>query len=62
MLQIMLACDPSTYQIMHAKTFRLQMSAFETVAQKSFKGKFTANIDFPIGHFRLPLLMLILEF
>ena len=27
------------------------MSALATVAQKSFNGKFTAKIDFPIGHF-----------
>ena len=27
------------------------MSALATVARKTFNGKFTANIDFPIGHF-----------
>ena len=27
-------------------------------ARKSFNGKFNAKIDFPIGHFMLPLLML----
>ena len=27
------------------------MSALATVARKSFNGKFTAKIDFPIGHF-----------
>ena len=31
------------------------------VAGKSFNGKFTAKIDFPIGYFMLPLLMLTLE-
>ena len=30
------------------------MSAFATVARKSFNDKFTAKIDFPIGHFMLP--------
>ena len=34
------------------------MSALATVTRKSFNGKFTAKIDFPIGHFMLPLLML----
>ena len=28
------------------------MSALATVAQKNFDGKFTAKIDFPIGHFQ----------
>ena len=37
------------------------MSALATVARKSFNGKFTAKIDFPIGHIMLPLLMLTLE-
>ena len=37
------------------------MSALATVVRKSFNGTFTAKIDFPIGHFRLPLLMLTLE-
>ena len=43
------------------RDFRLPMSALETVARKSFNGKFTAKIEFPIGHFMLPLLMLTLE-
>ena len=43
------------------RDFRLPMSALATVARKSFNGKFTAKIDFPIGHFMLPLLMLTLE-
>ena len=30
------------------------MSALATVSRKSFKGKFTAKIDFPIGYFMLP--------
>ena len=37
------------------------MSAFAMVAGKSFNGKFTANVDFPIGYFILPLFMLTLE-
>ena len=37
------------------------MSALATVARKSFKEKFPAKIDFPIGHFISPLLMLTLE-
>ena len=37
------------------------MSALATVVRKSFNGKFTAKIDFPIGHFMLTLLMLTLE-
>ena len=43
------------------RDFRLLVSALATVARKSFNGKFTAEIDFPIGHFKLPLLMLVLE-
>ena len=35
--------------------------ALATVARKSFNGKLTAKIDFSIGHFMLPLLMLTLE-
>ena len=37
------------------------MSALATVAGKSFSGKFTAKIDFPIGYLMLPLLMLTLS-
>ena len=37
------------------------MSALATVAGKNFNGKFTAKMDFSIGYFMLPLLMLILE-
>ena len=40
---------------------RLPMSALATVARKSFNGKFTAKVDFMIGHFMLPLMMLTLE-
>ena len=40
------------------RDFRLSMSALAMVARKTFNGKFTAKIDFPIGHFKLPLLML----
>ena len=39
------------------RDFRLPVSAFETVARKSFNG-----LNFPIGHFMLPLLTLILKF
>ena len=39
------------------RDFRLPMSALATVAGKSFNGKFTAKIDFPIGYFMLPVLM-----
>ena len=52
------ACDPNTYQIIN---FRLPMSTFAAVARKSFNSKFTAKIDFPIGHVMLPLLMMTLE-
>ena len=37
------------------------MSALATVEQKSFKGKFTTKIHFPIGLVTLPLLMLALK-
>ena len=37
------------------------MSALATVVRNSFNGKFTAKIDFQIGRFMLPLLMLTLE-
>ena len=43
------------------RDFRLSMSALATVTRKSSNSKFTVKIDFPIGHFMLPLLMLILE-
>ena len=43
------------------RDFRLPVSALAMVAWKSLKGKFTAKIDFPIGHFMLPLLMLTLK-
>ena len=43
------------------RDFRLPMSALATVSGKSFNGKLTAKIDFPIGYFMLPLLMLTLE-
>ena len=42
------------------RDFRL-LSTLAMVAGMSFSGKFTVNIDFPIGYFMLPLLMLILE-
>ena len=31
------------------------MSALARVARKSFNGKFTAKIDFPVGHFMLTI-------
>ena len=43
------------------RDFRLPMSALATVAEEIFNGIFTAKIDFPLGHFTLPLLMLTLE-
>ena len=43
------------------RDFRLLMSALPTVAGNSFNGKFTAKIDFSIGYFILPLLMLTME-
>ena len=33
------------------RDFILPMSALATVGRKRFNGKFTAKIDFPIGHF-----------
>ena len=43
------------------RDFKLPMLVLVTVAGKSFNGKFTAKIDFPIGYLMLPLLMLTLE-
>ena len=43
------------------KDLRLPVSAFTTVARKGLNDKLTAKIDFPTGHFMLPLLSLILE-
>ena len=37
------------------------MLALAMVARKSFNGKFTAKINFRIGYFMLPLLMLALK-
>ena len=37
------------------------VSAFATVARKSFNGKFTAKIDFSVTDFILPILTLTLE-
>ena len=39
------------------RDFRLSMSALATMEGKSFNAKFTAEIDFPIGYFMVPLLM-----
>ena len=43
------------------RDFRLPMLALATIARKSFNGKFTAKIDFPIGYCMLPLLMYTLK-
>ena len=43
------------------RDFKVLMSALATVAGKSFNGKLTAKIDFPIGYFMLPLLVLTLK-
>ena len=43
------------------KKLRLMVSAFPTVERNSFNGKFTVKVDFPIGHFMLPLMTLTLE-
>ena len=43
------------------RKFRLALSAFATIAQKSFNGKFTANIYLLIGYFSLSLLTLTLS-
>ena len=40
------------------RDFRLPMLAIAKVAQKSFKVKFTAKIDFPVGPVMLPSVML----
>ena len=41
------------------KDLRFPVLALATVTRKNFNGKFTAKIDFPIGYFILPLLMLL---
>ena len=41
------------------RSFRLPVSAFATLALKSFNGKFTVIVDFLLGHFMSPLLTLI---
>ena len=50
-VHILPACGAITYQIMYGENFRLPMSAFAIEARKNFNGKFTAKIDFPIGHY-----------
>ena len=55
------ACGPNTYQINLWRDLRLPMSALATAAGKSFNGKFTAKVNFSIGYFLLPLLMLTSE-
>ena len=49
LVQILPACDSNK----KLRDFRLTGSAFATVARKSFRGKFTAQISFLIGHFML---------
>ena len=46
---------------MYGETLDFQSQVLATVARKSFNGKLTAKIEFPIGHFMIPLLMLTLE-
>ena len=43
------------------RDFRFSVSAFATIAWKSLNGKYTAKIDFQIGHFMLLSLTLTLE-
>ena len=45
----------------YMEDFRITMSVLVTVAGKIFDGKFPTKIDFPIGYFMLPFLMLTLE-
>ena len=59
-VQIPLACGTNIF-IESMETLRLPLSALAMVAWKSFNGKFNAKIDFPIGYFMLPLLMLTLK-
>ena len=59
LVQISPACCPNTYQIMYGETLDFQCQ--HVLAQKSFNGKFTAQMDLPIGHFKLPLLTLTLK-
>ena len=47
--QILVACGRVSNYVW--RDFRLPMSSFSIVVRKSFSGKFTANIDFPIGNF-----------
>ena len=55
LLQISPARNPKYISNNVWRDFKLPVSAFATVARKSFNGKFTAKIDFPIGYFMLPL-------
>ena len=50
-----------TYLNKCMERLKLPMSALTPGARKSFNGKFTVKIDFPIGNFMLPLLMLTLK-
>ena len=52
MIQISPACSPNTYPNNVWRDFRLFVLPCATVARNSFKGKFTAKIDFPIEYFR----------
>ena len=62
LVQISPASGSNTNQIIYEEILDfLVVLTFEMVAQKSFNGNFTAKIDFPIGHFMLPLLKLTLD-
>ena len=50
LIQISPACAPNTYRIMYGETYRLQVQAIATAARKSFNGKLTGKINFPIVH------------
>ena len=60
-VQISVACGTNIFKRNVWREFRFPMSALATVTRKSFNDKFTAKIDFSIGHLMLPFLMLILE-
>ena len=57
-VQISPACGKNIFLRNVWGDFRLPMSALVTLAGKRLNGNFTAKIDFPIGYFMLPLLML----
>ena len=51
LVQISPACGPNTHQIMFQESLNLKVSAFATVAGKSFYGKLIAKVDFSIEHY-----------